>query len=138
METPPFGTQQYIAMEIIPSPLSTKRNSLSQIYECITTAKDICINCLHVAFSLTLQDAGYGEKSLLAPDNDDDDDSQIKIDDEIRTAPWNTTRAYISAMKGRCLLALSGPADPTGCGEGFSYVKIPNKPVQPKVSSFQI
>ncbi len=89
-------------------------------------------------FSLNFQDAGYGEKSLLAPDNDDDDDSQIKIDDEIRTAPWNTTRAYISAMKGRCLLALSGPADPTGCGEGFSYVKIPNKPVQPKVSRFQI
>ena len=24
-------------------------------------------------------------------------------------------------------------ADPTGCGEGFSYVKIPNKPTQQKV-----
>ena len=35
-------------------------------------------------------------------------------------------------MKGRCLLSLNGGADPTGCGEGFSYVKVPNKPVQPK------
>merc|ERR1711953_602311 len=41
----------------------------------------------------------------------------------------NTTRAYILAMKGKCLLQLTGPADPTGhAGEGFSYVRIPNKP----------
>ena len=33
------------------------------------------------------------------------------------------------AMKGKCLLQLTGPADPTGpAGEGFSYVRIPNKP----------
>ena len=33
-------------------------------------------------------------------------------------------------MKGKCLLKLTGAADPTGCGEGFSYVKVPNKPSQ--------
>ena len=43
---------------------------------------------------------------------------------QVKTAPWNTTRAYISAMKGKCLLDLTGVADPTGCGEGFSYVKV--------------
>ena len=32
--------------------------------------------------------------------------------------------------RGKCLLQLTGAADPTGAaGEGFSYVKIPNKPV---------
>lgn len=51
------------------------------------------------------------------------------MDDEIKVAPWNTTRAYIQAMKGKCLLQLTGPADPTGCGEGFSYVRMPNKPM---------
>ena len=50
----------------------------------------------------------------------------------MRTAPWATTHAYIQAMKGKCLLALTGAADPTGCGEGFSYVKVPNKPSQAK------
>ncbi|XP_013414213.1 transcription initiation factor TFIID subunit 1 [Lingula anatina] len=75
-----------------------------------------------------LKDAGYGEKSLFAPEEDNEEDFQTKIDDEVRTAPWNTTRAYIAAIKGKCLLALSGVADPTGCGEGFSYVKVPNKP----------
>ncbi|XP_077984278.1 transcription initiation factor TFIID subunit 1-like [Glandiceps talaboti] len=79
-----------------------------------------------------LQDAGYGEKSLFAPD-DDNEDNDVKIDDEVRAAPWNTTRAFISAMKGKCLLAVTDPiADPTGCGEGFSYIKIPNKPQQQK------
>jgi len=50
------------------------------------------------------------------------------MDDEVKVAPWNTTRAYIQAIKGKCLLQLTGPADPTGCGEGFSYVRVPNKP----------
>jgi len=75
-----------------------------------------------------LKDAGYGEKSLFALEDDNEEDSATKIDDEVKAAPWNTTRAFISAMKGRCLLALTGVADPTGCGEGFCYVKVPNKP----------
>ncbi|XP_071041821.1 transcription initiation factor TFIID subunit 1 isoform X2 [Parasteatoda tepidariorum] len=79
-----------------------------------------------------LKDAGYGEKSLFAPEDDNDEDMQMKMDDEVKAAPWNTTRAFISAMKGKCLLQLSGVVDPTGCGEGFSYVRIPNKPQQSK------
>ncbi|RUS77280.1 hypothetical protein EGW08_014944, partial [Elysia chlorotica] len=75
-----------------------------------------------------LKDAGYGEKSLFSPEEENEEDAQTKIDDEIRAAPWNTTRAYIAAMKGKCLLQLNGLADPTGCGEGFSYIKVPNKP----------
>lgn len=74
------------------------------------------------------QDAGYGEKFLFTPAEDDDEEMQLKMDDEVKVAPWNTTRAYIQAMKGKCLLQLTGPADPTGCGEGFSYVRVPNKP----------
>jgi transcription initiation factor TFIID subunit 1 len=54
------------------------------------------------------------------------------MDDEVKVAPWNTTRAYLQAMRGRCILQLKGPADPTGCGEGFSYVRMPNKPTQNK------
>ena len=35
----------------------------------------------------------------------------------------------IYSLSGKCLLQLTGPADPTGpAGEGFSYVRIPNKP----------
>ncbi|XP_051965254.1 transcription initiation factor TFIID subunit 1 isoform X3 [Xyrauchen texanus] len=79
-----------------------------------------------------LKDAGYGDKSFFAPDEENEEEFQMKIDDEVRTAPWNTTRAFIAAMKGKCLLEVTGVADPTGCGEGFSYVKVPNKPTQQK------
>ncbi|GBN25963.1 Transcription initiation factor TFIID subunit 1 [Araneus ventricosus] len=74
-----------------------------------------------------LQDAGYGEKFQLMPE-DETDSLQNKIADEVKAAPWNTSQAFLSAIKGKCLLELWGSADPTGCGEGFSYVKIPNKP----------
>ncbi|XP_018009322.1 transcription initiation factor TFIID subunit 1 [Hyalella azteca] len=78
-----------------------------------------------------LKDAGYGDKFLSALEDDNEDDTQ-KLDDEVKVAPWHTTRAYIHAVKGKCLLQLTGPADPTGCGEGFSYIRIPNKPTQNK------
>ena len=53
---------------------------------------------------------------------------------KVKTAPWNTTRAYLQALHGKCQLSLTGDADPTGCGEGFAYVRVPNKPVVPKVN----
>ena len=72
----------------------------------------------------------YRDKSLLLDDKDEDDDPS-KIDVEIQCAPWHTTRAFLSAMKNKCLLDITGQADPTGpAREGFSYIKIPNKPAQ--------
>ena len=55
-----------------------------------------------------LKDAGYGEKSIMAPQDDEDEDAAMKLDDEVKAAPWNTTRAYILANKGKCLLQLTG------------------------------
>ncbi len=59
------------------------------------------------------------------------------MEDEVKVAPWNTTRAYVQATKGKCLLQLTGPADPTGCGEGFSYIRVPNKPTTNKETMVQ-
>ncbi|KAK6322296.1 hypothetical protein J4Q44_G00070880 [Coregonus suidteri] len=61
-----------------------------------------------------LKDAGYGEKSFFAPEEENEEDFQMKIDDEVRTAPWNTTRAFIAAMKGKVSAG------------------VPNKPTQQK------
>merc|ERR1719195_1748759 len=81
-----------------------------------------------IAGEQRLKDAGYGDKFILAQEDEDNEDN-LKMDDEVKCAPWHTTRAYVQAMKGKCLLQLTGPADPTGpAQEGFSYVKIPNKP----------
>ncbi|XP_032291391.1 transcription initiation factor TFIID subunit 1 isoform X5 [Drosophila virilis] len=97
----------------------------------MVSPEQCCAYFSMIAAEQRLKDAGYGEKSLFAPQEDDDEEAQL-LDDEVKVAPWNTTRAYIQAMRGKCLLQLSGPADPTGCGEGFSYVRVPNKPTQTK------
>lgn len=94
----------------------------------MVSPEQCCAYYSMVAAEQRLKDAGYGEKSLFAAEDDNDEDLQVKMDDEVKAAPWNTTRAFISAMNGKCLLQLAGVADPTGCGEGFSYVRIPNKP----------
>ncbi|XP_023310146.1 transcription initiation factor TFIID subunit 1 isoform X2 [Anoplophora glabripennis] len=98
----------------------------------MVSPEQCCAYFSMVAAEQRLKDAGYGEKFLFTPAEDDDEEMQLKMDDEVKVAPWNTTRAYIQAMKGKCLLQLTGPADPTGCGEGFSYVRVPNKPTQSK------
>ena len=46
---------------------------------------------------------------------------------QILAAPWNTTHHFVNAMKGKYQLSVSGPADPTGCGEGFSYTRLNTK-----------
>jgi hypothetical protein len=78
-----------------------------------------------MAAEYRFKDAGYGEKNLFASDDDDVDNA--KIDDEVKNAPWHTTRSYLDASKGKCLLQINGVADPTGRGEGFSYVRQPFK-----------
>ncbi|XP_058793078.1 transcription initiation factor TFIID subunit 1-like isoform X2 [Phymastichus coffea] len=98
----------------------------------MVSPEQCCAYFSMIAAEQRLKDAGYGEKFLFTPQDDDDEEMQLKMDDEIKVAPWNTTRAYIQAMKGKCLLQLTGPADPTGMGEGFSYVRVPNKPTVSK------
>lgn len=98
----------------------------------MVTPEQCCAYYSMLAAERRLQDAGYGEKSLCTLEDDDDEDKQREMDDEVKAAPWNTTRAFISAMKQKCLLQLSGVADPTGCNEGFSYVRVPNKPLLSK------
>lgn len=98
----------------------------------MVTPEQCCAYYSMLAAERRLQDAGYGERSLCTLEDDDDEDKQREMDDEVKAAPWNTTRAFISAMKQKCLLQLTGVADPTGCHEGFSYVRVPNKPLLPK------
>eukprot|EP01134_Creolimax_fragrantissima_P006322 CFRG6322T1 len=78
-----------------------------------------------------LRDAGYGISSVLmeGKDLDDNDEENNKVADEVKLAPWHTTRNFLDAMANKCQLAISGIGDPTGLGEGFSYIRAPNKPV---------
>ncbi|TKR76013.1 hypothetical protein L596_017223 [Steinernema carpocapsae] len=99
----------------------------------MVTPEHCCSQYSMMAAEQRLRDAGYGERYAFAPENEDDSDDQVTIEDEIKCAPWNTTRCFIQASKGRCLLDQTGIADPTGCGQGFSYVRVSNKPQKVKI-----
>ncbi|BFZ58326.1 hypothetical protein PYCC9005_005388 [Savitreella phatthalungensis] len=64
-----------------------------------------------------LEDAGYGK----AVDGDDDKDDNLDIEQML--APWLTSRNFINATQGKAMLQLNGEGDPTGRGEGFSFVR---------------
>ena len=75
-----------------------------------------------------LKDAGYDEESRLEEEIDEEDhdtnqDTSGHMDDEVKLAPWNVTRAFIRSQQGKCTLELTGVGDPTGKGEGFSYIR---------------
>ncbi len=73
----------------------------------MVTPEQCCAFFSMIAAEQRLRDAGYGEKFLLAQQEEDDEESAAKLDDEVKTAPWNTTRAYILAMKGEVRLVLA-------------------------------
>ncbi|CAH1981121.1 unnamed protein product [Acanthoscelides obtectus] len=62
----------------------------------MVSPEQCCAYFSMVAAEQRLKDAGYGEKFLFAPAEDDDEEMQLKMDDEVKVAPWNTTRAYTS------------------------------------------
>ena len=108
--------------------LSRNRLPSEEEIRALVTCEDYCAYYSMRAAEQRLKDAGYGEKLILATEEDPgDDEMQSKMDDEIKAAPWNTTRAFIAAKRNKCILQLTGDADPTGRGEGFSYVRIPSK-----------
>ena len=75
-----------------------------------------------------LRDAGYTGTSISSEAEDDDsDDDAAKIEDEIMTAPWRTTKHYLAALQGKYTLNVNGIADPTGCNQGFAYMKMPKR-----------
>ncbi|KAK3914724.1 Transcription initiation factor TFIID subunit 1 [Frankliniella fusca] len=97
----------------------------------MVTPEQCCAQFSMLAALQRLKEAGYGGNMLFVPPDEEDDDEeglQLKIDDEVKAAPWNLTRGFIQSMNGKCLLDVTGMADPTGCGEGFSYLTRSNKP----------
>ncbi|KAK1081277.1 hypothetical protein LTR33_004819 [Friedmanniomyces endolithicus] len=58
-----------------------------------------------------------GEKD--EEDKDIDENSNI----ELQLAPWQSTKSFIQETQGKAMLKLHGEGDPTGRGEGFSFVK---------------
>lgn len=64
-----------------------------------------------------------------------DPDSQqlyqkMTVEDEVNLAPWVLTADFQSYLKDKCMICVTGKGEPTGCQEGFNYLRKPHKPVE--------
>ncbi|OJD24366.1 hypothetical protein ACJ73_04271 [Blastomyces percursus] len=80
--------------------------------------EDICLLEAMQVGQQHLHDAGYDRE-----DDDADDDEKEGETSEQQLAPWKTTRNFLLATQGKAMLQLHGEGDPTGRGEGFSFIK---------------
>ncbi|KLJ13479.1 transcription initiation factor TFIID subunit 1 [Blastomyces silverae] len=80
--------------------------------------EDICLLEAMQVGQQHLHDAGYDRD-----DDDGDDDEKEGDTSEQQLAPWKTTRNFLLATQGKAMLQLHGEGDPTGRGEGFSFIK---------------
>jgi transcription initiation factor TFIID subunit 1 len=68
-----------------------------------------------------LHDAGYS-KTAEGKDEDDVGD-ETGLDIEQQLAVWSTTMNYKKAEQQKAWLVVHGEGDPTGRGEGFSFLR---------------
>jgi hypothetical protein len=112
------------------------------------TEKHILPTAASGTATTTTTTSGKDKEANLTNNNNEEDNennnneetssssSSNRLEDEVKNAAWNTTRAYLDAQKGKCLLQVaSGVADPSGVGEGFSYIQQAIKQQPPAVAA---
>jgi transcription initiation factor TFIID subunit 1 len=101
-------------------------------FEKLIPPEHICLSEAMQAGQRQLLDAGY---TRAAEGMDDDDDptggksGEGGLDTEQLLAPWITSKNFLMATQGKAMLRLHGEGDPTGRGEGFSFVRVSMKDV---------
>ncbi|KAJ3276830.1 hypothetical protein HDV01_002885 [Terramyces sp. JEL0728] len=88
----------------------------------MVTPESICLQHSTLVGQQRLHDAGYGLEDFREIE-DDDGENESHLDIELQLAPWITTKNFMIAATGKGMVQLFGPGDPTGCGEGFSYIR---------------
>ncbi|PIA19709.1 hypothetical protein COEREDRAFT_79000 [Coemansia reversa NRRL 1564] len=94
------------------------RKMLTPEMLCLFESMRVCQQQLHDAGKL-----GEGDED----DAEDAADSGLSIEELLAT--WNLTRNFINATQGKAMLKLHGEGDPTGKGEGFSFVRVSMKDI---------
>ncbi|EHY66118.1 hypothetical protein NERG_00814 [Nematocida ausubeli] len=82
------------------------------------TPEKVCQYESMLAEERRLKDAGI---VLASVEEDAGDDEELKL------TVWNCTRNFVNAAGGKGVLEISGAGDPTGIGEGFSFVRARKK-----------
>ncbi|KAK3839034.1 MAG: hypothetical protein J3R72DRAFT_179932 [Linnemannia gamsii] len=94
----------------------------------MVTPEMVCLYESMLVGQRHLLDAGYG-KAAEGDEDNANEDTEASMDIEEQLAPWITTRNFINATQGKAMLKLWGAGDPTGRGEGFSFVRISMKDI---------
>lgn len=84
---------------------------------------------------LRLKDEGYHIKENEEGADEEAFVEENETEDALKAAPWSTTNAYMMAMDKKCLLDAYTSIDPTDCGVGYAYIKVPCKPAAKKDAS---
>lgn len=101
-------TKQWVPIGGIPDS-DTIRSWIQPEDVCLLESMQVGLQHLH--------DTGYANEA------DEDDDEADGESFEQQMAPWRTTRNFLMASQGKAMLKLHGEGDPTGRGEGFSFIK---------------
>ncbi|CAO3671258.1 unnamed protein product [Rhizopus stolonifer] len=91
----------------------------------MVTPEMICLYESMLVGERHLQDLGYGD--VNDEDESGEGDSNLEIEQQL--APWFSTRNFINAAQGKAMLKLYGAGDPTGRGEGFSFIRVSMKDI---------
>lgn len=83
--------------------------------------EDVCLLESMQVGQQHLHDTGFGADAETGGGGDDEDEESESFEQQM--APWKATRSFLLASQGKAMLKLHGEGDPTGRGEGFSFVK---------------
>jgi transcription initiation factor TFIID subunit 1, fungi type len=101
-------------------PISTDAVPDSDTIRSWIQPEDVCLLESMQVGQQHLHDTGYANEADKGGDDDDDVEGESF---EQQMAPWRTTRNFLLASQGKAMLKLHGQGDPTGRGEGFSFIK---------------
>ncbi|RMJ22624.1 transcription initiation factor TFIID [Aspergillus sp. HF37] len=82
--------------------------------------EDVCLLESMQVGQQHLHDTGYGNDAETGGDEDVDEEGDSF---EQQMAPWKASRSFLLASQGKAMLKLHGEGDPTGRGEGYSFIK---------------
>ncbi|CDS07510.1 hypothetical protein LRAMOSA01459 [Lichtheimia ramosa] len=91
----------------------------------MVTPEMVCLYESMLVGERHLSDLGYGDVG----DDDEIGEGDSKLEIEQQLAPWFATRNFINATQGKAMLKLYGAGDPTGRGEGFSFIRVSMKDI---------
>ena len=109
--------------------LSSAPNLTEEELRNLMTPEMVCCYETMLASKQKLLDAGFytNLEDQLQDEELLESGEASNVDDEIKLAPWHVTHNFLLATQGKALLELYGNGDPTGCGQGFSFIRIPVK-----------